>query len=119
MPIQQSDAPGVPHAREAPDALVLVDHGSRLASANEMLEPLAAMVRKIQPLPVYIAHMELAEPTIQQAFDAAVENGARFVFVFPYFLSPWPSRFGGHAFHLAMVMPDHSQIKKRSQKYFL
>lgn len=34
------------------------------------------------------AHMELAEPTIEMAFDRCVERGARRVVVFPYFLLP-------------------------------
>ena len=32
--------------------------------------------------------MELAEPSIAVAFDRCVEQGARLVVVFPYFLSP-------------------------------
>jgi sirohydrochlorin ferrochelatase len=34
------------------------------------------------------AHMELAEPTMAQAFDRCVARGAREVVVMPYFLSP-------------------------------
>lgn len=34
------------------------------------------------------AHMELAEPTISQAFDACVRRGARRVAVAPYFFFP-------------------------------
>lgn len=34
------------------------------------------------------AHMELAEPTIEQAFDRCVRQGARRVVVMPYFLLP-------------------------------
>ncbi len=34
------------------------------------------------------AHMELAEPTIAQAFTKCVEQGARHVVIHPYFLSP-------------------------------
>ena len=34
------------------------------------------------------AHMELAEPTIAQAFAKCVARGARRVIVHPYFLSP-------------------------------
>jgi sirohydrochlorin ferrochelatase len=69
-------------------ALILVDHGSRLAEANQILEDVAAMVRGITKDPVYTAHMDLAAPTIAEAFDAAVAAGADHVFVFPYFLAP-------------------------------
>jgi sirohydrochlorin ferrochelatase len=58
-------------------ALMLVDHGSRFQEANEMLADVAAMVKQ-----------ELAEPTIAQAFAAAVKAGATQVVVHPYFLSP-------------------------------
>jgi sirohydrochlorin ferrochelatase len=34
------------------------------------------------------AHMELAEPSIETAFDRCVRRGARLVVVFPYFLLP-------------------------------
>jgi len=69
-------------------AIIIVDHGSRRATANLMLDDLAALIRQRTSEPVYPAHMELAEPTIAQAFGQAVADGADFVFVFPYFLSP-------------------------------
>jgi sirohydrochlorin ferrochelatase len=34
------------------------------------------------------AHMELAEPTIRQAFDRCVQRGAEMVVIHPYFLLP-------------------------------
>jgi len=37
---------------------------------------------------VCYAHMELAEPTIQQGLDTCVAAGATEVIVHPYFLSP-------------------------------
>lgn len=69
-------------------AIIIVDHGSTRPAANRMLEDVAALVRQRTADPVYAAHMELAAPTIDEAFDAAVTAGADFVFVFPYFLSP-------------------------------
>jgi sirohydrochlorin ferrochelatase len=69
-------------------AIIIVDHGSRRAAANRMLDVVADQVRGLTAEPVYAAHMELAEPSIGQAFDAAVADGAGFVFIFPYFLSP-------------------------------
>jgi len=59
-----------------------------LVEANRMLEDVARMLRAMTTDPVYTAHMELARPTIAEAFDAAVADGAEEVFVFPYFLSP-------------------------------
>jgi sirohydrochlorin ferrochelatase len=70
-------------------ALLLVDHGSRFQEANDMLADVAAMVKRLSGLDnVHFAHMELAEPTIQQGFEACVRQGARVVIVHPYFLSP-------------------------------
>jgi sirohydrochlorin ferrochelatase len=75
--------------QEARTALILVDHGSRFEEANQMLADVAAMVKGLADMPdVFYAHMELAEPTIAQAFAAAVREGAGEVVVHPYFLSP-------------------------------
>lgn len=69
--------------------LLLVDHGSRFQEANDMLADVAAMVKRISGLVcVHHAHMELAEPTIQQGFEACIREGATAVVVHPYFLSP-------------------------------
>lgn len=69
--------------------VIVVDHGSKRAAANEQLVALVqefkeASGRRI----VEAAHMELEEPTIQQAFDACVAQGATTVIVHPFFLSP-------------------------------
>lgn len=69
-------------------ALIIVDHGSRLAEANDVLEGVAKMLRGMTGDAVYTAHMELAGPTVAEAFDAAVSGGADHVFIFPYFLAP-------------------------------
>jgi sirohydrochlorin ferrochelatase len=70
-------------------AILIVDHGSRIAEANDSLAEVAALVARRSP--EYIvkhAHMELAEPTIEQGFDACVEAGAVDVTVHPYLLAP-------------------------------
>lgn len=69
--------------------IVVVDHGSRRAESNELLLDVVAMFREqsgydiVEP-----AHMEIAEPTIQNAFDRCVERGATLVVIHPYFLAP-------------------------------
>ncbi len=69
--------------------LLLVDHGSRFQEANDMLADVAAMVKRLSGLEcVHYAHMELAEPTIEQGFATCVREGATAVVVHPYFLSP-------------------------------
>ena len=69
-------------------ALIIVDHGSRLEDANAMLGDVAGLLGSMTTVKVYAAHMDLAEPTIGQAFDQAVADGAQHIFIFPYFLSP-------------------------------
>lgn len=70
-------------------ALLIVDHGSRRPEAHQHLEGIAARVREIQPeLLVYAAHMELAEPSIHDAIDRAVADGATDIWVHPLFLVP-------------------------------
>ena len=70
-------------------AVILVDHGSRLAESNDLLlEAVAAFRERSGRAIVEPAHMELAEPTLAHAFDRCVERGATRVVVFPYFLAP-------------------------------
>jgi sirohydrochlorin ferrochelatase len=70
-------------------AILLVDHGSRRAEANAVLEQVAERVRRRRPgWIVRAAHMELAAPTLAEAFDACVAEGAAEIVVHPYFLAP-------------------------------
>ena len=70
-----------PHAYEAAPAsvgIIIVDHGSKVAAANERLERLCegyATTRAPKHWVVRPAHMELASPSIGEAFDALVEAG--------------------------------------------
>ncbi len=69
--------------------LVVVDHGSRRVESNTAHEQLVrdwAATREycaVEP-----ADMELAEPTISDAFTRCVEQGATTMVVAPYFLGP-------------------------------
>ncbi|KAK1611195.1 hypothetical protein QYE76_034868 [Lolium multiflorum] len=71
------------------DGVIIVDHGSRRQESNLMLNDFVTMFRSrtgyriVEP-----AHMELAEPTIKEAFGKCVEQGASRIIVSPYFLSP-------------------------------
>ena len=72
-------------------ALIIVDHGSVLDEANDMLVQVMQMLREDDECDfeiVHYSHMELAEPTISQAFDSCVADGADEVVVHPYFLFP-------------------------------
>ena len=69
-------------------AIVVAAHGSRAEAANlahrEVVEALAASVDH----PVTPAFLELAEPSIPTAIDAAAATGVDAVLVLPYFLHP-------------------------------
>jgi len=73
------------------NALIIVDHGSTVEEANDTLARIAGLIEssgKNRFDIVKYCHMELAEPTVAQAFDACVREGARHVVVQPYFLAP-------------------------------
>ncbi len=76
-------------------AILLVDHGSRVASANAALDTVAEQLRERLPdRLVRVAHLEIAPPGIGAAIDACVAAGASEIVVHPYFLSP-----GRHTTH--------------------
>jgi sirohydrochlorin ferrochelatase len=71
--------------------IIIVDHGSRRAQSNEMLEEVAALfARRFGALYDIVepAHMEIAEPSIATAYARCVERGATRVVVTPFFLGP-------------------------------
>ncbi|KDO55190.1 hypothetical protein CISIN_1g023828mg [Citrus sinensis] len=71
------------------DGVIIVDHGSRRRESNLMLKQFVAMFReKTGYLIVEPAHMELAEPSIKDAFGSCVQQGANRVIVSPFFLFP-------------------------------
>ena len=59
-------------------AILLIDHGSKRAEANEMLACMANLVQAMTGPGVIVehAHMELAEPDIPAGFAACVARGA-------------------------------------------
>lgn len=76
-------------------AVLLVDHGSRVASANQALEQVADQLRaRLPDRLVRVAHLEIEPPSIGEGIDACVAEGAMEITVHPYFLSP-----GRHTSH--------------------
>lgn len=70
-------------------AVLLVDHGSRRAEANQQLEALAVRLRARLPDQLVVtAHLEVLEPDLGAGLDACVDAGATHVVVHPYFLAP-------------------------------
>lgn len=68
-------------------AVVIIDHGSKVQEANDALGVFCQMYAERSKLHVEPAHMELAEPTIKTACERCVDQGARKIICFPYFLS--------------------------------
>ena len=80
MPIASTFAPGT--------AILLIAHGSRLATANADLLQLAEQLRSRFPdQMIETAYLELTEPTIPQGAERCVAHGATRVLLLPYFLS--------------------------------
>ncbi len=70
-------------------AILLIDHGSRRAEANALLEDVADQVRRRAPESIVeVAHLEIAEPDIDEGINACVKKGATQIVVHPYFLGP-------------------------------
>lgn len=90
--------------------VIIVDHGSRRAESNQMLEQVAALFAErfreryeiVEP-----AHMELCEPSIATAFARCVERGARRVVVCPFFLGPGKHWTGDIPRLTAAAAADH------------
>lgn len=76
----------------SPRGIMIVDHGSRRATANDQLNEVVAryvnfLGADADTTIVEPAHMELASPTIGEAYDKLVEQGAESIVVVPFFLS--------------------------------
>ncbi len=95
--------------------VIVVDHGSRRAESNEMLERLTrtAISERLAYGIVEPAHMELAEPSIGTAVDRCVGRGATLVVIQPYFLLPgrhWNQDIPELAAHAAAGHPGVSYL---------
>jgi len=70
--------------------ILIVDHGSVRAEANDMMRCMANLLQTMTGPEVVVsfAHMDLADPDIAAGFADCVQRGANDVTVFPYMLSP-------------------------------
>lgn len=69
--------------------MVLVDHGSRKASANDALHEFADLFQRYTNYDIVeVAHMELAAPSIEEAIQSCHSQKCSHIVVAPYFLSP-------------------------------
>jgi sirohydrochlorin ferrochelatase len=70
-------------------AILLVDHGSRRAEANALLEGIAVQIReRAAGSIVEVAHLGIAEPGIAEGIENCVKQGANRIIVHPFFLGP-------------------------------
>lgn len=70
-----------------PTAIILIDHGSRQIDAREALDEVAELAAGRLGLPVGVAHLSIARPTLNEAIDRAVAAGSRRIIVCPYLLA--------------------------------
>jgi sirohydrochlorin ferrochelatase len=69
-------------------ALLVVDHGSVRGESNVLLEQITAIIQNLRPqVIVHHAHMDLAEPSIEQGIARCVKDGATEIVVQPYMLA--------------------------------
>mmetsp|Transcript_12032 Transcript_12032/g.38324 ORF Transcript_12032/g.38324 Transcript_12032/m.38324 type:complete len:151 (+) Transcript_12032:126-578(+) len=71
--------------------VIIVDHGSRREESNKRHESLCRAYASTRARPNWIvrpAHMELAQPSIADAFDDCVREGCELVVCHPLFLGP-------------------------------
>jgi hypothetical protein len=89
-----------PHSPEpSPAALCFMGHGSRAADANAAMYQVIELARRRTGYPIVEAgFMDLCPPSIEEAVDACVAQGARRILLFPYFLHL------GH--HVRRDLPD-------------
>ncbi|TKY50453.1 Sirohydrochlorin ferrochelatase [Spatholobus suberectus] len=96
------------------DAVIIVDHGSRRKESNLMLNEFVEMFKhKTGYEIVEPAHMELAEPSIRDAFQSCVQQGAHRIIINPFFLSPgrhWSQDIPSLSAEAAKEHPDVSYI---------
>jgi sirohydrochlorin ferrochelatase len=69
-----------------PAAVILVAHGSRAEGTREAHLDLASELARELDAPVVAAFLELSDPDIPSAIDAAVAAGADRLVLVPYFL---------------------------------
>jgi sirohydrochlorin ferrochelatase len=95
-------------------AILLVDHGSRRAEANTLLEDVADQVReRATDAIVEVAHLEIAEPDIAAGIDTCVAKGASQIVVHPYFLGPGRHTSEDIPAQVARAQESHADVQIR------
>lgn len=99
----------IPESRESVKkgtVILLIAHGSLLAEANQEVRSLADQVQEKLGHPVRACFLELSEPSIPEAIDHALKEGASQILALPYFLT--------QGRHLTEDIPKILQEKARA-----
>jgi sirohydrochlorin ferrochelatase len=67
-------------------AVILLGHGSQADGGNVALREVADIIEKTGGLKVIPAYLQFCEPSLPQAIEKAVADGAGKIVVMPYFL---------------------------------
>lgn len=67
-------------------SVILLGHGSQADGGNVALRDVAGLVKDMGGLEVIPAYLQFREPSLGQAIEAAVAEGADKIVVMPYFL---------------------------------
>jgi len=92
------------------NTLIILAHGSRREESNLEIKTLAEQVKALAGTEydlVEYAYLELIEPSLPQAIDNSINNGASNITVLPYFLN------SGN--HVKRDIPE--MIKTAEEKY--
>tara|TARA_B100000945_G_scaffold320164_1_gene329396 strand:- start:2540 stop:2980 length:441 start_codon:yes stop_codon:yes gene_type:complete len=69
--------------------VIIVDHGSKRSEGNIYVNEMARLLQRHTDMEIVEpAHMELAAPDIDAAYQSCVTRGAKYIVVHPYFLAP-------------------------------
>jgi sirohydrochlorin ferrochelatase len=71
------------------EVVILVDHGSSVSTANQIMEELAGRLKKELHCEVVATHMEIADPIFKETlFSLLSQNSIQKVLVVPLFFVP-------------------------------
>lgn len=69
------------------EALLMIGHGSRADQANRGMISIASRIRETGEVPIVeCGFLQLCSPSIEEALERCVEQGARRIHMIPYFL---------------------------------
>ena len=91
--------------------LLVIGHGSRRSAANDLLVAVtAALAERVPAHAVEAAYLELARPTIGEAYAGLVAAGCDRLVVHPYFLYPGAHTVSDIPAALATAAAEHGAL---------